>query len=284
MNFKTFSALAVLTLCATALTACGDDEAKAEPVEKDQASWALPLDQFRPPDQQFLAYASDLIKKDCMDKKGQPYTVVAYDQNAPLQETRNSVGRKLFNVDIAQKYGYHDAPQKRYSRKDLQNRYTSNDAAWQNAVSECDKKVKASGIDFTTIEDYAGELGLSVDYYSGQDVEAALSRWRECLAPLGLPDPPTTPDDMPGTTLGQQFGLDKQTAWDAPPAGQEEIRIAVADAKCRESSGVSKAAYEQEFADEQELVEKNKSDLMPLIEKHKKLTETAQEIINEHAK
>ncbi|WP_040316889.1 hypothetical protein [Gleimia europaea] len=72
-----------------------------------------------------------------MEEQGQPYTVVRYDENAPLQETTNAVGRKLFNLEIAQKYGYHNAPQLRFSAEEAQNRYSANDAAWSAATAEC---------------------------------------------------------------------------------------------------------------------------------------------------
>ena len=88
---------------------------------------------------------------------------------------------------------------------------------------------------------------------------------------------------MPGPTLGQKFGLDTAADWDAPPAGQEEIELAIADAKCRESSGITEAMYDKEFAEQEKLVEENSRDLAPLIEKNKKLTETAREIIREYA-
>lgn len=267
---------------ALALSGCsGGSSAEVAHVDKDINHWALPLDPYTTPAIPLLGYASDLIRADCLKKAGFPnYPIIPYNEDAPGSPTASATGRKIFNVDIAKKYGYRDAPSARYSRRDLQNREEPSGPGYSEASSQCEQEVVDAGIDWSQLtDDTVGQLAFSIDVAKESTVRDAQQQWRVCVEKIGVPALPGKPEDMPGKVLAQQFGLDKATDWDAPAASAEEIRIATADAQCREESGYTKALYDAEYAAQEKLVKEHASELAPLLERNRKALEAARTII-----
>lgn len=281
MRFTTVTGF--LLVCCLALTACGSgQEATSEPVKKDRSTWSLPLDPYWEPPTSLLAYASDLIRADCLKKAGFEYPVISYNENAPAKVTRNQAGRRLFTPDIAKSFGYHEPHSQRISEKELQERQEPTGSDYVEAADKCEPLVTEAGINWEELSDKTvQEIAWNLSPQKEKAVVAATQRWRECMMPLGIPALPDTPDKMPGEVLHNTFGLETAANWDSPSASAEEIRIATADAECRESSGYSQALYDAEFAAQEKAVAEHAAELAPLLERNRKSLEAARKIIAE---
>ncbi|MDO4613748.1 MAG: hypothetical protein Q4B10_06755 [Actinomycetaceae bacterium] len=277
------SVFSILLGCCLTLTACGSSqEAAPDIVKKDISTWALPLDPYQDPPISLLGYASDLVRADCLKNAGFEYPVVPYNENAPTKATRNEVGRRLFNPDIARSFGYHEPRSQRISEKELQERQEPTGSEYIQAADKCEALVADAGIDWEEFSNKtAQEIAWNLAPEKNKTVVAATQRWRECMMPLGIPALPDTPDKMPGEVLHNTFGLETASSWDSPSASAEEIRIATADAECRESSGYSQALYDAEFAAQEKAVAEHATELAPLLERNRKSLEAARKIIAE---
>jgi hypothetical protein len=103
---------------------------------------------------------------------------------------------------------------------------------------------------------------------SDPKVAEADAAWSECMADAGYPDLAKPEDAL--TALSDEFGtLMSGTTEEAPepdPAAvaefkEKEIATAVADARCKESTGHDKKAKEVQFALEQEFVDQHEAEL-----------------------
>lgn len=268
----------------TALIGCARDDDGVSPVvvRRDLSSWALPIDPYRLPKVDLLAYASDLIRVECLKNKGIPdYPVIPYNENAPGLPTINSAGRRLFNLNIAKKFGYHTGHSQRVSERLMQERREPSAPGYLEAADKCEEEVVAAGIDWSQLtDDVAQKIIFSVGPNMDK-VKKATEKWRFCMAAHPVPGQPDEPEKMPGDVLTQKFDLDKDPEWNSPPATSEEIAVAVQDAKCRESSGYSEALYNAEYEAQEKVVKEHASELAPLLERNKKVLEAARKIIKE---
>lgn len=205
---------------------------------------------------------STLTKK-CMDKAGYPQYVRSTDASAPFPETSPSVSQ-VFNVAVAQKYGYRDAPDPTFIALEVTRNdegYESQPAAfheaWRLCMSEASDLTRgALGIQLNPEEEegektprqelFAEANKMHVDT-SESELQTAAGKWRECMSPLGIVDLPSEPDmfgayERIPESLREKWGW---TAYGEPSA--EEIRFAVHDAQCRESSGWAALYYDAEW-------------------------------------
>ncbi|MPN43353.1 hypothetical protein SDC9_190912 [bioreactor metagenome] len=114
------------------------------------------------------------------------------------------------------------------------------------------------------------------------EVHQAAARWRECMAPLGIVDLP----DEPWTAGAMSMPPSLMSAWGWTSSfgkpSADEVRIAVHDANCRETSGWSEALYESQWALAEKFVEDNKPALDALLQQHNKYIKKYQQIIADH--
>ncbi|WP_143180962.1 hypothetical protein [Buchananella hordeovulneris] len=99
----------------------------------------------------------------------------------------------------------------------------------------------------------------------GDRLRQALEQWRQCMAPLGIAYL-TTPLEFPTPALANQWQLNSDIPLlelgDSPSA--DEVRIAVHDATCQESSGWAQAYYEESWRVDEEFVRENYAELEAL--------------------
>jgi hypothetical protein len=169
--------------------------------------------------------------------------------------TLNAVGRQLFNLALAEEYGYSgptqapppEPPQEVYDRL--------NTPEGQEASEECSAQAQAVTPPSPS-QDLLSSLEVAA-YSSANQADAVLEaaeEWRACMASLGVPDLPSGPQEMPTGSQRQLFDPDR--ARDGTP-GAEEVRQAVTDARCRETSGWSTALYEEEWRRQVALIPDN---------------------------
>ncbi|WP_448058599.1 hypothetical protein [Cellulomonas hominis] len=274
------------------LAACQQDDSSASvplPAENIER-WVMPLDQYSPADSLGIgSYAENLLIQPCMEAAGFSFEVPREDLDTPPRATMNAdSGRQLFNLAIAQSYGYHDAPSNLSNIAEILAFYydtplTEDAAAQRDTCLESAREQlplpSAETVNFAATLGSAADEGALAD----DEVEEAAARWRECMQPVGVSDLPRAPADMPSESLRAQFGLDVLDPTAAPVIGAEELRIAVADAGCRESSGYAETRYRAEWDRQARLVQDNADALVRHQQAWEAYREAALAVVNASA-
>lgn len=237
---------------------------------KNQALWSQPLDEFFVYPVELDNYAEQLLIADCVTARGYRWPVPWQDTEFSHPEDFTALGARLFTPQLAEKWGYHFAQLDDNQSAELWLEFAeTTDAYFPNAelddaLLSCTDQLRDRDKDFAINFDgqnYLAELSTQAQKVAEQDAEVveATAAWRECLQPqvdFPLPRDPWT--EMPPSAVAQKWGAvtGGTTAPSAP-----EIAAAVADAECRESSGLASLAYEKNWAEQQKLVEKNRDKL-----------------------
>ena len=200
----------------------------------DILQWRMPLDPYLV-DQVDFGIAYGLLSDGCMAGHG-------YHTHNPMDDlkgssVRNSAGWRLFNVPIAQKFGYSDGlSDPPPSQKDVES------FAEQAQGDSCARTVNATmRVDESTSQGISGMAWVADDQAQADpSVKAAVARWHSCMLPLGIPDMPEFP--LNAATDSQRARFHPLRVDGA--ASPAEITEAVFDAKCMDSSGFSNAYYQ----------------------------------------
>lgn len=234
-------------------------------VEKDFAQWSLPTEVLVAQKLQNLRVdVEGHMTEQCMHSHGYVQFIRPRDASAPNPET-SPRGRRIFTVEIARKYGYHEAPDPGRLNEDILKNdpgYESQPVAFHDQWAECRKAVRDEIRQQLGIERHQddGEIrektplqslladydNLSVDTFV-EPLESAKQQWQQCMSPLGIADLPDEPwmrftaNSLPAS-LAQQWGWDMRSE---PTV--EEIRVAIHDAQCREESRWNELYYEAEW-------------------------------------
>lgn len=251
--------------------------ASVEPGDPDSPQhnrdlWVLPLDEYAAADGRIDNYAEQLLVEPCLGEAGYEWPVPWQDVDEPSPETMNASGRKLFDEQIARKWGYRNAfvdsaSVRSWNAFISQTAGLNRDDGFNAAMSDCIAEVR-KGRPLMLDEQFfvhglvvraAQEAALT------PDVVAAASVWRECMLPLGIASLPTSPQEMPTQELSEELGIpqgiDQSTAEESSKPNSEEVAIAVADAACMETSGYSEALYEAEWTLHEQLIRENRETL-----------------------
>ncbi|WP_350257936.1 hypothetical protein [Scrofimicrobium sp. R131] len=231
-------------------------------VVKDRKKWILPTDPYF--DLRTFDYQieHDLWEvRDCMKDAGFDYRV-HIDNTRPAPETEQPTGngRQLFDEEIAAKYGYQLAPDPRMINpvqpdEDVPGYQEKWDECYGQSVVERHKVPEPTQVERDLQKGYQ-----ALFRYSGvPQLDEAAARWRECMAPLGIVDLPASPW-IPGARPPESL----VEAWNwgsGEPASADQIRVAVFDAKCRESSGWFDELYDYEWQIADSFVKAHQKDL-----------------------
>jgi len=291
---RTLAAGTVTAAVVSLLAGCSTPSADVALPRKNQAAWVLPLDQYVAPTVDRSQLAVQILAQDCLRTAGYTWRVSMDQLAARPGESWNAANRKLFNGALAEKYGYGNsdrtdlssAARQRVLDDDAANR-TLADAA-PEAVDRCmNQAQKRLGQTQKSSYLLAEELAVAASEDSANDstVRAAARRWRTCMASAGVPDLPSTPEDMPPRSISSlRPAVDEVTPVGAEtdvPA--EERRVAVADAACQESSGWAKASYDAEWAAEADAMRKHADELERNAAAAESTERRAENIIASHA-
>lgn len=237
---------------------------------KDVAQWSMPLDSYLEVAQSAVPREAWLVSmSSCMTGAGFPGPEVPVGFAAPVDPTRNIVGYKLFDREIAEKYGYHDAsmlPEFAYVDPGdsfgvlIQQFGEPAQAAFDSCSAEFDGLLASDAS-----SDDKSSMWLSVEAAHQVESSGALAdvrgAWRKCMEPQGVPGLSDGPEDFPLIAMTES-GLDLSgdgVARSAPTP--REIELAIADAECRDSSGYSQKRYDLEWEAESKLLDANRAHL-----------------------
>ncbi|MFS0894421.1 hypothetical protein [Microbacterium sp. 179-I 3D3 NHS] len=257
-------------LLAAIAVGCSAAAVEEDAGAKDRATWKMPLSEFHVYSVELDNYAEQLLIANCLTSQGHKWPVPWQDTEYPHPEDFNKLGVRLFNLQIAKKWGYHFARLENEESALLWSEFVSTTNAYfpnqelDDALQSCSDEVRSRDEDpFVNFDgqNYISELYTQAQKVVEQDeaVQNATQAWRECLAPqvdFTLPRDPWT--EMPPSSVAQEWGA---ITGGTPEPSVEEIAAAVADAKCRESSDLAAITYEKNWEEQQKLVAENRDKL-----------------------
>ena len=288
---RTGVAAGLAVLSALTLSGCGGSAATEDLPRKSFARWSSALDEFVPRKEEAASYAALLLDAACMRDAGYSSWAPPWrDTNPDPGPGWNPVGIRLFSLDLATTYGYRIPPAVRSDTNPewvafAQSKNGALEAGEQKAFTACADADRAK---HRVVNLDGGTLNLAMGYMSlasekaraSETTKAAEKGWRTCMAPQGVADLPQTPEDMPSRSLTEAFGIGQNLEG---PASAGEIEVAMADARCRQSSGYSTTFYDIRWDESVRLLRENRDRLeraRELITAHDK---AVQEVINAHA-
>ena len=186
----------------------------------------------------------------------------------------------------AQAYGYHRAPSKRreeWLKVVEQKNQLLKDSAADKTFMACSEKLRSSGV-FKASDKLEGDVAPYVNDVSKlPKVRAAAQRWRKCMAPQGIADLPEEP--QMAQSVATKFGLGQpdgdDTATDTNVSA-EEIKLAVADAKCREQSGYEQLVYDLQWVGQEQILARDPNYWQARLKLVRQATNEYKTYINTH--
>ncbi|ROQ38520.1 hypothetical protein EDF46_2158 [Frondihabitans sp. PhB188] len=286
---RRLAGVAAIVIATGVLNGCasGSGGRSLEHPEKNQARYLMPTDAYADSESDNTMYAENVFISKCFAEKGLEYPVEHRTLREDGNASWNTVTRLLFDESTARQFGYHQqvgtggmTPEE--IRRGFEGPELTPEG--ERLFSKCLGDAREELGTEQQIEQYATEL--AVDAYDATlvdpEVKAATARWRECMKPLGISGLDASPSGPPSDELNARFGLSGDIL-PTEDASAEEIRIAVFDARCQESSGYAKTIYDTEWAFQQELVEKNADKLLRVKAQIDAKNARVHEYIAEHA-
>lgn len=279
-----------------ALAGCVASDDAGDIPSKNRATWKMPLDEFYVYPPELDNYAEQLLIAECLRVRGYDWPVPWQDTDFTQPEDVNSIGLRIFTPDIASKWGYHFAPSADQDSAELWIDFVEiTDAYFPNeeldkGLDDCTDEVRYEDPDpFSNFDgtNYLAGLSLQAEEEARRDetVIGATKEWRACLQPQVDYTVPADPwSGMPSRGAMKNWGLISDgTSEGTPEASAEEIAAAVADAECRESSGLSEAKYDRSWDVQLQLVEENRDELERIRDAAVERREKLLTIVAEHS-
>ncbi len=245
---------------------------------RDQKHWALPLNTFLITSLGAHDYAENLLTQKCMNRNGYRWPVPPFDTHVAPSATVNQSHRRLFNVAIAEKYGYHLAPSNqpnaaKYAKLNSEHLGRRE----ETTLDRCISTVRKRRLPEPALRPIEGLRAQAYDQAESSDkVKAAGRKWHRCMLPAGVSDLPKSPTDMPSPSITSRF------LKPGPNVTGTERRIAVKDAHCRKSSGWSSILYNTEVNNELKLISEHESELKRILAQNKKVAKGVKHVLTEY--
>jgi len=253
----------VAVALAVLMAGCGGSSHRTGPIggaiyRRDEAHWSMPVDAFRV-DVPRLEYAEDILMDRCMKHRRMAWSTPVLRPPAPAANDAEVI---LFTLPLARQYGYHPGPPSTVDPPPA-----PPPPAIQHAADACLRQLRRRipAIGMAQMGIYTLAAGASEEAQGSAKVLAAAARWRRCMQPQGISDLPTVPWSMPSPSMRAQFHMgedpvpgQKFTTRGASPG---EIAMAVFDARCRISSGVTRLDYQAEWDAELRLIDQHRDDI-----------------------
>lgn len=267
---RAFGAAALAVTISVTVVACSAPEVNDDAPVQNRATWAMPLDEFWVYSPELDNYAEQLQIADCLTAQGYDWPVPWQDTDYTQPEDFNRIGLRIFTPEIAQKWGYHLAPPANEESADLWVQFVQVTTSYfpnpelDAALLSCRDDVREKDEDpFATTDgtNFLSGLAIQAEQVALQDDEviAATKKWRECLQSQVDYTVPVDPwSGMPSEGAMEKWGI---LSGGTPEASAEELAAAVADADCRETSGLAEAKYQKSWEQQLKLVQENRDEL-----------------------
>lgn len=290
MRFSARFKTGVVAVLALGVVGCAADsqgqELKLPP--KNLEAWVMPLDEFVFTSSPLRDYAEALLEQECYAEKGVEWDVPWQPMDRGFGPAFSNSGQRLFNVELAQQYGYHKAPND-WENKEAWTEFVESRPAIAESTPGFDAIFRECG-DFSR-----GRLPLPSDEdrnyaadATSQSLQDALlepkledhaSAWADCMLEAGYRDLPANPELMPPDEFAGQWAIDDPFS----VAGQDEISMATADAQCSKSTGWDQALYDMQWDKQEQFVLGNADRLVRIREAIKSEREMLETAVAENA-
>lgn len=282
------SRIVVLVPLLVALVSCSSGSSgsglAAPDFQPDRASWRLPLDDYLPANQA-LQRAHSLAYSACMQDHG--IVVPARRPSDYTPKNFNSAGRKLFNLAFVEKYGYHNGPIKVKTLDEDEPLVGTALDQGRSCLAEASTLIGDDQDRTQFVDSLAWTAGDKAE--AEPAVKAAAAAWRKCMLPLGVPDLPPWPIDMPTPSQRELYGMpitppETEGPLPAPPAAgtPAEIKAAVFDAKCRESSSFAPTFYKANVDAQLAAIAENRTKLEKVLQQTQESKQLIADLLARH--
>lgn len=264
-------ALVVIGLVAGVVHALPEpaDVAVTPTTERSPGAWTMPLDGYVQPGGAKEDYATDLVAQPCLRTAGIDFpvpwaTVAGLDASSNEDETPDSgntspalAWSRPLDAELARTRGYHGPSTAGANTEGTRawgqdpKRNAAFAKASPRAVTRCvHGAYRTLGItnpngstQFTSMVAKRLTYLAAMDARTDDTVVRAAAEWHACMAPAGVRDLPTAPDQMPSPSIRMDYGTNIRST----PVQHGEVAIAVRDVACQESSGYRDALYDAEW-------------------------------------
>lgn len=253
---------------------------------KNIASWVLPLDEFVSEYGNLDNYAEQLLLASCLGDQDIEWPVPWQDIEEPASPVVNAAGTRLFNSDIAGRYGFRTNVGLTESGRLWESflAHQPTESGFQDAFDECLTGIREQHPIVDT-DDQMFVRGLMYeamqDAFLDSQVQEAAARWRSCMEPQGFGQLPENPTEFPGQELQQSLGSVPPLS--SPEPSARELEVAVAHAACLDSSGFSATLYETQWALQATALERERTKLDNIRDEVQARESAVQEIISANA-
>ena len=308
MGIRSWSGLVTLALLLTGVSACGS-EVDGPGAEIDVSSMSasdippdgtvsasgltvkryekgsLPSYPYEGVDPRLWSYAYDLHRASCMVERGRAAPPVqVFDWNAPEAEELSGGWSRSRTVDEARRYGYHAPPSEVRDFVEAAEAFLASQGEGYRAdFDDCGRRVMEDPV-FERAHQAAKIAAHATGFEGNAALKEARAAWRECMAPLGIPD---LPEDRPGTpsSVMERFGLEgagNRRYLDLSTLTEEEIEVAVHEAQCTEDSGWDRLAYGLAWVASDRYIADHASEFAAAIEEIREQEQVLKDYINAH--
>lgn len=236
---------------------------------QNESQWTMPLDEFKIFNPTLSNYAEQLLIAKCLEVQGYEWPVPWQDTEFPLPETTNRTAMRIFNTEIAKRFGYHHAPPPNLADAVAWSEFSafansySPDEGFRTRFLACGEDARheqtldgADGLNYIA----SLEIQAQDQIASNEAIREATLKWKSCLSEFVSFDLPNDPwSEMPTSEMAEKYSIYGPNA--TREASAEEISIAMADADCRVTSGYSSARYQAEWDAQLLLVKANRDKL-----------------------
>lgn len=291
----TSGAAAITAVVATlALSGCGNDagrgSASPPPLPaQNQSLHVLPLDPYQVSDDEVERwnYAELLLQGECAASRGFALDVPWRDLEELGSPSRDTVGRKIFNVELARQWGYLSAPSVEPTMDDwlafgesLSSITPEQSTVLDSCLAEARKALPLEDL-MPAVNTAYGLSSMSYEEAkSSPKVKDAAAAWHECMITAGVSDLPEAPWDMPSESI--RSARPTGEAVSGTSASEREIEIAVQDAECQVSTGFDVAFYQAQWDGEVQVLTKNYDQLVQLQADFAAYSAKVDKVIAEH--
>ncbi|OJU40845.1 MAG: hypothetical protein BGN97_16810 [Microbacterium sp. 69-10] len=258
------SSLAAGTVLVTlVLTGCGTtQEKKITLPPQNIGAWSLPLDEFTYTASPLRDYAEALLEKPCYEQHGVEWPVPWRPVDVGLGASYSAGLQRIFNADLAAKFGYHAAPNdyegiaewKSFVRKT--SAIAEKTPGFDQIMDACQSASReALPLPADDDMDYALSAAsvINTEALASAPVISAGQAWASCMAGRGYAGLSPEPQEAPGDALQEQW----KVGYPGTMPGRDEIAMATADAACLEEGGWSEKLYREVWRRQADFVEKN---------------------------
>lgn len=232
-----------------------------EPPEQNRSDWVMPLDRYMGPSTTRLTYAEELLIEPCLQEAGFTDVEVPWRDVDAATNALESQAVRAFDLSDARARGYHVAPTDDPGATAWR---TYSTTVFADPVFEarmrCGDEVLSEHPELAQ-DDLTSSIAIRLsdaafsEARRDDDVLDTADEWRSCLIDSDVFESgtfatealektlPRSPAGMPTVEMASEFGSGDPSS----PISSDEIRLATADAACRESSGYLEALYQAEW-------------------------------------